>query len=62
MTTTDTARAQALGWHPQTQFAAGMAATVAWYREHRPWWEPIKSGAFWDFYQRNYRPRPLASA
>ncbi|HUY61953.1 MAG TPA: dTDP-glucose 4,6-dehydratase [Candidatus Dormibacteraeota bacterium] len=58
----DITRAQALGWHPQTQFAAGMAATVAWYREHRDWWEPIKSGAFWEFYQRNYRPRPRASA
>ena len=58
----DTTRAQALGWRPRTQFPAGLAATVAWYRERRDWWEPIKSGAFWEYYQRNYRPQPLGRA
>ncbi|HUY97006.1 MAG TPA: dTDP-glucose 4,6-dehydratase [Verrucomicrobiae bacterium] len=52
----DTARMRELGWAPTRAFAPGLAATVAWYRERRDWWEPIKSGAFWDFYQRNYRP------
>ncbi|MGN6782167.1 MAG: dTDP-glucose 4,6-dehydratase [Marmoricola sp.] len=30
-----------LGWEPEHRdFAAGLAATVAWYAEHRDWWEP----------------------
>ncbi|GAB2883477.1 dTDP-glucose 4,6-dehydratase [Streptomyces mayteni] len=29
-----------LGYRPRHSFAAGLADTVAWYREHRDWWEP----------------------
>ncbi|MFD7280534.1 dTDP-glucose 4,6-dehydratase [Streptomyces sp. NPDC059862] len=31
-----------LGYRPRHDFAAGLAATVAWYRDHRAWWEPLK--------------------
>ena len=32
-----------LGWRPQHQdLAAGLAQTIAWYRENRWWWEPGK--------------------
>jgi dTDP-glucose 4,6-dehydratase len=31
-----------LGYQPRHDFTAGFAATVAWYREHRAWWEPLK--------------------
>ncbi len=31
-----------LGYRPRHDFAAGLAATVAWYRDHRDWWEPLK--------------------
>ncbi|WP_062304061.1 dTDP-glucose 4,6-dehydratase [Demequina subtropica] len=32
-----------LGWEPQYgDFRAGLAATIAWYREHEPWWRPQK--------------------
>ena len=32
-----------LGWTPQyDDFAAGLAATVDWYREHEAWWRPQK--------------------
>ncbi|MEU3299585.1 dTDP-glucose 4,6-dehydratase [Streptomyces sp. NPDC006678] len=34
-----------LGYAPQVDFAEGLAATVAWYREHRSWWEPLKGTA-----------------
>jgi dTDP-glucose 4,6-dehydratase len=30
-----------LGYAPRVDFPAGLAATVAWYREHRAWWEPL---------------------
>ena len=52
----DSSRARELGWSPQMDFRAGMARTVAWYRQRRDWWEPIKSGEFLEFYRRNYRP------
>jgi dTDP-glucose 4,6-dehydratase len=34
-----------LGWEPEIPFAAGLADTVAWYREHRDWWEPLRDRA-----------------
>ena len=27
-----------LGWAPQVEFAAGLAATVRWYRDNEDWW------------------------
>ncbi|MFF8383106.1 dTDP-glucose 4,6-dehydratase [Streptomyces kanasensis] len=30
-----------LGYRPRTDLATGLAATVAWYRDNRPWWEPL---------------------
>ena len=35
-----------LGWEPRHTFAAGLAATVAWYLERRPWWERVLSEAY----------------
>ena len=35
--------AEELGYAPRVPFAEGLAATVAWYRERRDWWEPLKS-------------------
>jgi dTDP-glucose 4,6-dehydratase len=33
-----------LGWSPQYRdFEQGLAATIAWYREHEPWWRPQKA-------------------
>ncbi len=37
--------ADELGYRPQIPFDAGLAATVAWYQEHRGWWEPLKARA-----------------
>jgi len=34
--------ADELGYAPRVPFEEGLAATVAWYREHRSWWEPLK--------------------
>jgi dTDP-glucose 4,6-dehydratase len=38
------ARAE-LGYRPQHGFTEGLAETVAWYRENRAWWEPLKQRA-----------------
>lgn len=31
-----------LGYAPATDFEDGLAATIAWYRDNRAWWEPLK--------------------
>jgi dTDP-glucose 4,6-dehydratase len=53
----DTAKLRALGWAPQTGFEDGVRTTVEWYRDNRAWWEPIKSGEFREYYERQYRER-----
>jgi dTDP-glucose 4,6-dehydratase len=52
----DTAKIAQLGWKPEVDFATGLERTVTWYRENQAWWRPLKSGEYWDFYKRNYRP------
>jgi dTDP-glucose 4,6-dehydratase len=51
------AKLRSLGWAPSTSLEHGLEATVAWYREHRSWWEPIKSGAFREYYETQYAAR-----
>jgi dTDP-glucose 4,6-dehydratase len=43
-----------LGWEAQVRFADGLERTVAWYRENRDWWEPIRSGDYRAYYERQY--------
>jgi dTDP-glucose 4,6-dehydratase len=38
----DDSALRALGYAPRTPFPEGLRATVQWYRENRPWWEPLK--------------------
>jgi dTDP-glucose 4,6-dehydratase len=47
-------KARALGWEAQVRFAEGLERTVSWYRENRPWWEPIRSGDYRAYYERQY--------
>lgn len=46
-----------LGWSPRIQFEEGLAATVRWYVDNRQWWENIRSGAYRDYYERQYGQR-----
>jgi dTDP-glucose 4,6-dehydratase len=57
----DSAKLRALGWSPQYDFDATIERTVAWYREHRAWWERVKSGQYRAYYDRMYGRR-LAKA
>jgi dTDP-glucose 4,6-dehydratase len=57
----DTSKLLAMGWSPQQDFEAGLRATVEWYRDRRDWWEPIKSGEYRAYYERQYAER-LANA
>jgi dTDP-glucose 4,6-dehydratase len=58
----DASKLRATGWTPRRAFADGLAETVAWYREHRGWWEGVKSGAYRDYYERTYGARLRAAA
>jgi dTDP-glucose 4,6-dehydratase len=53
----DTTKLRSLGWRPETGFEDGLRATVEWYRANRPWWEPIKSGSYREYYERQYGQR-----
>jgi dTDP-glucose 4,6-dehydratase len=53
----DSTKLRSLGWAPQHSLESGLAETVAWYRTNREWWEPIKSGEFREYYERQYRNR-----
>ncbi len=48
------ARLQELGWKPVVRFDDGIERTVNWYRENESWWEPIRSGEYRDYYERQY--------
>jgi len=47
-------KVRALGWEPRMRFGDGLANTVAWYRENAAWWEPIRSGDYRAYYERQY--------
>ena len=45
------------GWRAETEFEAGLAETVAWYRENSGWVERVRSGEYRSFMERNYDRR-----
>jgi dTDP-glucose 4,6-dehydratase len=47
-------KVRALGWMPAVRFTDGLERTVAWYRENSWWWEPIRSGDYREYYERQY--------
>jgi len=57
----DSAKARALGWELEYDVAAGIRQTVRWYQENEWWWRPLKSGEFWEFYKKNYKPAPATA-
>jgi dTDP-glucose 4,6-dehydratase len=53
----DDAKLRSLGWSPQVPLEQGLADTFGWYRDNRAWWEPIKSGEYRAYYERQYAER-----
>jgi dTDP-glucose 4,6-dehydratase len=47
-------KVRALGWEPEVAFEEGLERTIGWYRENEWWWEPIRSGAYREYYERHY--------
>ncbi len=46
-----------LSWAPRHRFEEALAATVAWYREHRGWWERVLTGEYLAYYEKQYGAR-----
>ena len=54
-----------LGWRPTVEFEAGFGRTVAWYRDHPQWWQPLLARSQVDeaaWQPRRAAPRPVPIA
>jgi len=43
-----------LGWFPQETWESGLRKTIEWYRTNIAWVERARSGAYREFYARQY--------
>jgi dTDP-glucose 4,6-dehydratase len=48
-----------LGWRPRFRFDEALSLTIAWYRDHAPWLQRVRSGAYRDYYARQYGGQPV---
>ncbi|MGA3020124.1 MAG: dTDP-glucose 4,6-dehydratase [Bryobacteraceae bacterium] len=45
------------GWAPAMGFETGLARTIAWYRANSEWVARVRSGAYREYYEKNYGSR-----
>lgn len=51
----DTSRIrEELGWSPSCTFEDGLAKTIGWYLDHPDWCRNVQSGAYMDYYSKQY--------
>ena len=44
-----------LGWHPtRSAWPQALHETIEWYRTNQEWWKRVKSGAYREYYERQY--------
>ena len=53
----DGSKLATLGWTPRVSFVDGLASTVAWFRDHEPWWRAARDGDWDAYYERQYGQR-----
>ena len=46
-----------LGWEPEHTFEVALRETVEWYLANREWCDRVRSGAYRDYYDRQYSER-----
>ena len=46
---------QELGWKPSVTFEQGLSKTIDWYLSNTVWMERIVSGAYEDYYKKQYK-------
>lgn len=44
-----------LGWSPEHNFDTWLSGTVEWYKANEAWWKRVKSGAYKDYYEVQYK-------
>jgi dTDP-glucose 4,6-dehydratase len=49
-----------LGWAPSISLEQGLRQTIEWYRANDSWVQQIRSGAYRQYYERQYGSRPEA--
>jgi dTDP-glucose 4,6-dehydratase len=42
------------GWRARMRFEEGLERTVQWYTENAWWWQPVRSGEYRHYYERQY--------
>jgi dTDP-glucose 4,6-dehydratase len=47
------------GWRPLMDFETGLAQTIDWYRANAAWVARVRSGAYREYYERNYGKRTV---
>jgi dTDP-glucose 4,6-dehydratase len=53
----DVTKICALGWEPAHTCEQAIEATVRWYVDNEWWWRKIKTGAYLEYYKRQYGQR-----
>jgi dTDP-glucose 4,6-dehydratase len=43
-----------LGWRPRETWESGLQKTIEWYKENERWLERTRSGAYQDYYRKQY--------
>lgn len=46
-----------LGWKPKHNFETGIKETIEWYMQNKEWWIRIQSGAYQEYYAKQYDER-----
>lgn len=46
-----------LGWKPKHSFETGIKETIKWYLDNKDWWTRIQSGAYQEYYAKQYGER-----
>lgn len=48
---------QQLGWKSTHTFDRGVEKTIDWYKDHKEWWQSIKTGEYRNYYEAQYKNR-----
>lgn len=43
-----------LGWKPQHDFEEWLIKTIDWYKTYESWWKNVKTGAYQEYYKKQY--------
>lgn len=46
-----------LGWEPKHHYESGIQETIAWYVKNPEWMERVTSGAYQNYYEKQYKER-----